>query len=218
MSRSYVDKVLWSVPGFSATGKKASLLFSSDKGRCTILRDPRMWWGSSIKEIFELRNELMWGILPPYDALPRKLEGNCLRILMSTSPSEVKCGFKKELRRISHSRRLLVGGSTGNLVDLRITDSYSPNHDIQRISARNVGASEGIIALYEAGIDICRIPELVSAGLLGTWQRRRMIPTKSATVIVDETVASDLLSEIIRCPSLECFEVYYSTYLDTTYV
>jgi len=218
MSRSYVDKVLWSLPGFFATGKKAGLLFSSDKGRCTILRDPRMWWGRSVKEIFELRNELTWGILPPYNTLPKELEGDSLGILMSTSPSEVKCTFEKDLRRMSNSRRLPVGGSIGNLVDLRIVGSYSPNHDIQRISARDVGASEGIVALYQTGIDVYRIPELLSAAMLGTWERRRMIPTKSAIVIVDEIVASHLLSEIIRCPSLECFEVYYSTYLDTTYV
>jgi len=218
MSQNYVIKVLWSLPGFFATGKKAGLLFSSDEDRCTILRDPHMWWGWSIKEIFDLRRELIWGILPPWNALPQKLEGDYLWTLMSSSPLKVACTFEKDLRPIYHIRRLPVGGSIGKLIDLKIIDNYALNSLIKRITeTQNLGASEGIITLYEAGIDVYKISEFLSAGLLGTWERRRIIPTKSAIVIVDINVSNYLLSKIIKYSSIDCFEVYYSRYLDTTY-
>ena len=179
MSKNYVDKVLWSLPEFFATGKKAGLLFSSDESRCAILRDPRMWWGRSIKEIFDLRRELIWGILTPYNALPKKLEEDCLKTLMSSGSLKVACTFERDLRPLSHFRRLPVGGSIGKLVDLRIIDHYVTDCSIMRITAtRNLGASEGIPALYEAGIDVYKISELLSAGLLGTWERRRNNPYK----------------------------------------
>jgi len=179
-----------------------------------------MWFGRPIKEIFELRRELVWGILPPYNALPKKLEKNCLKALIASKPLEVMCTFEKEPRPISHFRRLPVGGSVGKLLNLQITISNSASDNIvEGIAANgNLNASEGIMSLYGAGVDVPRVSELLSAGLLGKSERRRIMPTKSSIVVVDMNVSNRLLSEVMKYPSTDSYEVYHSSYLDTMYV
>ena len=218
MALRSVDKVLWSLPGFFSTSEKAGLLFSPERTRCTLLDNPPMWWGRTIQEIYDLRRELVWGTLPPWSALPKRLHGDYLKIPVSSSPLKVACTFQRELRPVSHFRRLPVGGHIGRLADLRIIDDYAPDRSIETvISRRDSGASEDIIALSEAGMDVYRISELLSAGLLGSQERKRIIPTKSAIVVVDKTVSDHFLSRVIDFPTVDCFEVYYSRYLDTTY-
>lgn len=72
-------------------------------------------------------------------------------------------------------------------------------------------ASEGVADLFAHGIPQSQITRLLSVGLLGTRERRRLVPTEWSITAVDDILARSLVDEVRGHPWIPEFEVYHAT-------
>ncbi|MBS3072798.1 hypothetical protein J4477_03120 [Candidatus Pacearchaeota archaeon] len=76
---------------------------------------------------------------------------------------------------------------------------------------------EGIKHLYGSNITITNIIKILSAGLLGIKEQRKMVPTRWAITAVDDTLSKELLEKIKYYPELSEVRLFNSEYLGNHY-
>jgi len=67
--------------------------------------------------------------------------------------------------------------------------------------------------LYNRGLDVYQIENVLSAGALGQARNRKLVPTRWSITAVDDTVCRFLRGNIRNRPSVDATEVWYNEYL-----
>jgi hypothetical protein len=75
----------------------------------------------------------------------------------------------------------------------------------------------GMVELYEDGIQVSRIQRVLSLGMLGVQEQRKIVPTRWSITAVDDTLSKHLLKSVKQYAPIDKFEVYKYTYLDNVY-
>lgn len=70
-------------------------------------------------------------------------------------------------------------------------------------SDTDLRASEGLVDLYRSGTDPYRLERVLSAGMLGTGRRRRLVPTRWAITATDDSLGKALAGEVRDLPTLD---------------
>lgn len=70
-------------------------------------------------------------------------------------------------------------------------------------SDTDLRASEGLVDLYRAGTDPYRLERVLSAGMLGTGRRRRLVPTRWAITATDDSLGKALIDEVRDLPTID---------------
>lgn len=92
----------------------------------------------------------------------------------------------------------------------RITTNPSvPRRVDQIVSDTDAKAATGVSELYDAGIDGYQIKRLLSTGLLGQEQRRRLVPTRWSITATDDMIGKDLREEAKGRATINSVEVYH---------
>ena len=74
--------------------------------------------------------------------------------------------------------------------------------------------AEGAITyLYNRGLDVYDIENVLSAGALGEAQNRKLVPTRWSITAVDDTICGFLRGQLYNRPSVDKTEVWYNEYL-----
>src|SRR5207249_4608361 len=68
--------------------------------------------------------------------------------------------------------------------------------------------AEAVADLYDHGITQSQITRIFSVGLLGTKERRRLVPTEWSITAVDDILAKALIDEVRSHPWIDEYEVY----------
>jgi hypothetical protein len=68
--------------------------------------------------------------------------------------------------------------------------------------------------LYRQNFDVYYLTGVLSSGVLGIQDNRKMVPTRWSITAVDDIIAKSLLSEVRDYPELGEFQVYENTYLE----
>ncbi len=67
--------------------------------------------------------------------------------------------------------------------------------------------------LYNRGLDVYEIENVLSAGALGKATNRKLVPTRWSITAVDDAVGEFLRGKIYNAPSVDATEVWYNEYL-----
>ena len=78
-------------------------------------------------------------------------------------------------------------------------------------------ASEAIKILYKNQIEISNIVKILSAGLLGLKNQRKMVPTRWAITATDDTISKEMLKSIRYFPEINDIKLLHSEYLGNHY-
>src|SRR5205807_7566166 len=78
---------------------------------------------------------------------------------------------------------------------------------ISLVSDTDLRAGEAVTDLYDHGITQSQITRVFSVGLLGTKDRRRLVPTEWSITAVDDILAKGLVDEVRGLPWIPEFEV-----------
>jgi len=85
------------------------------------------------------------------------------------------------------------------------------------ISDTKLKSSEAIKNLYESNQSISNIIKILSIGLLGIKEQRKMVPTRWAITAVDDTLSKNFLDKIKYYPEINEIRVFTSEYLGNHY-
>jgi hypothetical protein len=78
-------------------------------------------------------------------------------------------------------------------------------------------AADGIVDLYQEGVQVSRIQRILSLGMLGVQEQRKIVPTRWSITAVDDTLSKWLLSSVKQFPLIDKYQVYLYHYLDNVY-
>src|SRR5256712_1857222 len=82
---------------------------------------------------------------------------------------------------------------------------------------KDLRVAEGIVNLYQGGVEVSRIHRVLSMGMLGLQKNRRLVPTRWSISATDDVISASLIKKIETFPTIGLFNVYKYTHLGNYY-
>lgn len=106
-------------------------------------------------------------------------------------------------------------GASGDVVRADITSNpVIPRKVDSVVDETHLLATEAITELNSSDIGEAHLTRLLSGGLLGHEERRRMVPTRWAITATDDILGKQVWGRVRDFPTIDKVEVYQATYLD----
>ncbi len=196
-------------------------LIPPTKGDTRILDTPELWLGKDIQTIIDYRFSLVRGksLANIHDAAdPSRFLLDLHDLALSSQPVETEAKFRKKPRMgLTLSENTQPFGPSALIQDLRIF----PNKGERKLEVvyydGDLSARDGMIELYDGGVEVSRIQRTLSLGMLGVRKQRKIVPTRWSITAVDDTLSKQLLKSIRTFPPVDKFQVYRYEYLDNVY-
>jgi hypothetical protein len=204
-------------------GPMLSPLYDNTK----ILDTPEMWIGKTLGDILNYRLSLIRGVVPGVDV--HKTSGKYIESLqelsMSKKSANAEAVFEKlPIADIEQGKSYVTDlenapfGLIAPLKSFKTSSSLSADHSIENAYYdKDLTATQAMVGLYHQGIEVSRIQRVLSIGMLGLQENRRLVPTRWSVSATDDTISSDLLSRIELYPTINFFEVYRYSHIGNYY-
>lgn len=85
------------------------------------------------------------------------------------------------------------------------------------VFSKDIKSQEGILGLYKRGFSISYLIKLLSSGLLGIINQRKLVPTKWSITAVDSLISKNLIEKIRSYKWINEIQIFYDTYLENHY-
>lgn len=183
--------------------------------RTPLLDNPGLWYGRNFDDIIEMRSLLV-----------RSKQGHSIfersgfmedvqDIALSVRPVDVETRFeRKPSMSMSFSPISQPVGPSGMLKELKVTSNPKIPRRVYGVIDDDLTASEALCSLYQSDCDVYYLSNVMSSGVVGSQEGRRMVPTRWSITAVDDIVCKHLMGEIRGFPSVNEFLVYSNTYLE----
>ncbi|MCC7555383.1 MAG: hypothetical protein KO254_04585 [Methanoculleus marisnigri] len=161
--------------------------------------------GLGIEDIVGLRARTIRGA-----GEAKNLSGSIQEIALSSLPLDVEVRFNKPVAfDLRFDGTIAPVGLTGAIKKMDVLENARVDRAVDRVTSdTDLGATDACEILNASGTDVYRITQLLTAGLLGSEKKRRVVPTRWAITAVDDTVSKQLKKKIARYPPLSGTEVF----------
>jgi hypothetical protein len=197
-------------------------LIPLEKGDTRILDTPELWLGKSIPEIIDYRFSLIRGksLLEVHEAEdPEKYLLDLHDLTLSSTSVEADAKFKKKPRMaVALSEETQPYGPSALIQSLEIVPTAGEHRLETAYYDGDLLAADGMVDLYQDGVEVSRIQRTLSLGMLGVRKQRKIVPTRWSITAVDDTLSKHLLRVIRGYPTVDKYQVYKYEYLDNWYV
>jgi len=178
----------------------------------SILDASESWLSYELPEILRFRLTLVRGKAPRRVAearAPDSILSTVQEAAMASKPIDTEMWFTKKPSLVSpFSVRAPPSGPSADIAKVDLTSNPSvPRRVDDLVSDTDLRAGEAVTDLYDHGISQSQITRVFSVGLLGTKDRRRLVPTEWSITAVDDILAKGLVHEVRSFPWISEFEV-----------
>ena len=183
---------------------------------------PEKWFQmrSDIPQILSYRSSLIYSRFISYEkGRKNKFLEIMQEVAMASKPTALEFKLKRKpvLNAYIDSRMPLIG----NPAPLQFT-RFEENANIDKRIEKAVGDDDAKAAavvdeLHKSKVPVSNIVKLLSAGLLGTKLRRKLVPTRWAITSVDSNISANMIDEIRYYPPIEGCQLFHSEYLGNHY-
>ncbi len=196
-------------------------LIPPSKGDTRLLDTPELWLGKDIQTIIDYRFSLVRGksLVDIHDAVdPSRYLLDLHDLALSNASVEVDAKFRKKPRMaVTLSEDTQPFGPSAMIQDMRI----APSTGEKKLEAVYYDGDQlavgGMLELYEDGVQVSRIQRILSLGMLGVQDQRKVVPTRWSITAVDDTLSKNLRESVKHYPPVDKFQVYRYEYLDNVY-
>jgi DNA repair protein NreA len=195
-------------------------------GDTTVLDKPEMWLGKSIEEIVEYRLSLVRGISTiDIHSTSGKYVESLQEVAMASNSVESEATFEKtpilETGQQKDMRLDTDSAPFGPIAPLKTFKTSSSLSVDQRIEDvfydKDLPAAEGVVSLYQDGVEVSRIYRILSIGMVGLQKNRRLVPTRWSISATDDIISTSLIKKIQTFPTNDFFKVYKHIHLGNYY-
>lgn len=196
-------------------------LIPPTKGDTRVLDMPELWLGKDIQTIIDYRFSLIRGksLLDVHIASdPGKYLLDLHDLALSSSSVDVDAKFRKKPRMaVTLSEETQPFGPSAIIQDMKIAPSTGERKLEAVYYDGDQLAVDGVVELYKSGVAVSRIQRILSLGMLGIQDQRKIVPTRWSITAVDDTLSKRLLRSVKKNPALDKYHVYHYQYLDNIY-
>ncbi len=186
-----------------------------EEENAAMLDDPSRWYGLDFDEIIRMRSSLVrsktqHGIKERTTLLEKSQE-----LAMSVKPTDTEVVFKSRPKYgMSFSPISQPMGPSGVLKSFEIAENPSIPKKVDYVVSDELKANDAIYRLYQSDYDVYYLSRILSSGVLGIEENRKLVPTRWGITAVDDIIAN-LLREVVKeRPLISEFRVYSNTYLE----
>lgn len=186
-------------------------------GDTSILDSPEAWIGKTLQEILNYRLSLVRGLNSvKIDDLENKFILSLQELTMSSKPAESELNFHKipsfHQSLLSQNNDLnkefTPFGPQAEIKSFKLSSNTSTNKKIDNMFSDNsIRANDAVIDLFNNGVEISQINKVLSLGMLGRKNKRRIVPTRWSISATDDIISSYLVKKIDLYQSIDQFEV-----------
>lgn len=187
----------------------------------SILDASETWLRYDLAEILRFRLSLVRGKAPRRVIEAREPDA-ILSVVqegaMATKPVDTEMWLEKTPALVSpFSGRAPPSGPSADIRKVELASNPSvPRRVDDLVSDTDIHAGEAVADLYDHDVTQSTITRILSVGLLGAKERRRLVPTEWAITAVDDILARRLIDRVRVSPWIEDYEVFSATGLANT--
>ncbi len=181
--------------------------------------DPSKWFGMSYSDIIEIRSFLIRSKQKSsIFSKDRFIEDNQeLAIAKRATDTEV-IFEKKPFYKINLSEVSQPMGPSATLKKMRITENVKVDPRIDKIVGDDLKSQESVGLLYKQKQDVYKISTILSSGILGVEENRKLVPTRWSITAIDDIIGKKLIEEIKDYQPVNEFLVFESFYMDNRFM
>ncbi|MDD3421229.1 MAG: Nre family DNA repair protein [Methanocellales archaeon] len=179
-----------------------------------IYDDPSKWLGKDIKDVIDLRSNLVrsntgLNVKEPCVSTNRIL-AKIQELAMASMPVDTEVHFYKPIKKeLRFDDVLSPMGPSGRIKTLKITENPSVPKKIDHlVFDTDVLAKDAIGELYKGDISTYHIGRLFSVGLLGRHDDRKLVPTRWSITATDDIIGRELITQVKTNPELDEIRVF----------
>ncbi|MFQ6105456.1 MAG: hypothetical protein ACE5NL_00090, partial [Candidatus Hydrothermarchaeaceae archaeon] len=136
-------------------------------------------------------------------------------VAMSVKPTDTEVEFKSRPKYgMSFSPISQPMGPSGVLKDFEIAENPSIPKKVDYVVSDELKATDAIYKLYKSDYDVYYLTRILSSGVLGMWENRKLVPTRWSITAVDDILGNLLRKNVRGYPPISEFRVYSNTYLE----
>jgi len=205
---------------------KAGPMMPPIHGDTTILDKPEMWLGKSLEEIVNYRLSLVRGVSTVnVHNISEKYVESLQEVAVTNKSVESEATFEKvPITDLEQEKDLGLDtdsvsfGPVAPLKSFKTSSSISVDQRIEDVYYdKDLSAAQGIINLYQDGVEISSIHRVLSIGMLGLQKNRRLVPTRWSISATDDVISADLIKKIETFSIIDLFKVYKYAHLGNYY-
>ncbi len=201
----------------------SGILSPVEHGNTEKFSSPESWFKHKykIEQIMEYRSKLIYS---RFKTNIKSVQANPLvkplsEIAMSNKSVSAEFFLERPARFAPiHEASVPLIGNPAPLKKLRLEENPKIEKNVDYVVGdEKLKSNEGIKYLYESNVTITNIVKILSAGLLGIKEQRKMVPTRWAITAVDDTLSRELLEKIKYYPEMSEIRLFNSEYLGNHY-
>ena len=177
--------------------------------------EPSGMYGMSMEEIIGSRSSLVRGMRKGNVKQPERMLSEAQEAVMSIKPVDAEVRFSRdpvfslELDEVAHPV-----GASAPIEKFKIAENPAIPKRVDQLASDNTLASDALSELLLHGFDVHYLTKLLSAGVLGKRENKKMVPTKWAITATDDMAGKRLMESIRYFREIEQPLVFSNTYLD----
>mgnify|MGYP001610878498 CR=1 FL=1 len=200
------------------TGILSPIEYKEETG---ILSNPEEWFKErlGISEILFNRSAMIYSRFKSNVKEGNKLLEVMQEVSMSKRGVDVEFHLEKKPKfSLSVDLRNMPISNPAPLKKAVVTENVNVDKSVEKfVYSDDIKSQEGILGLYSKGFNVSYLIKLLSAGLLGIIDQRKLVPTKWSITAVDSLISKNLMKNIREYSWVNKFYVFYDTYLENHY-
>lgn len=188
-----------------------------------LLDDPSYWAKNdfNLNEIISLRQNL---INSRETSNAKLLNGSYIELLqeigMAIKPVDINVELNKSVKlHLDLDNIATARGPSAEIKKINVNENIKVHSKVDKVVSDNdlkaVGALE---YLYKGGFNEHQLSQLLSIGVIGLKNNRRLVPTRLSITATDDILGNKLINDIREYREIEKFRVYFDGYLGNFYL
>jgi hypothetical protein len=175
---------------------------------------PADWYGFSYDEIIRNRSMVVIGRKDEGIFSKSRMLEDTQEAAMSIRPVDMEAQFtRKPVYEMKFSSVMQPTGASAPLKELKVTDNTRIPKKVDELVDEGVKAVDAATELFTGGFDNYYITKLLTAGVLGRKDNRKLVPTRWGITATDDMLGKQMMEKIREFPQIEEFRVYSNEYL-----
>jgi len=189
-----------------------------DASKAEIADAPQNWFGMPYGDIIQFRSLLLRSQFRENVFSRSRFIEQSQELALASKPTDVEILFKNvpkmslEFSDITHPM-----GPSGTIDKFKVVGNPKVSQKVEKIVNDEMKTVDASYALYTHGTDIYKLITILSSGIFGMKDRRKLVPTRWSITATHTMLANQLISNIKDYPSINDYQVYSSEYLDNHY-
>lgn len=187
-----------------------------------MLATPEKWVEKNLQidEILELRGQLIYGrgvshVKSNYEISSKNLKQVTKDLALSDKPVSTEFFLKKlPTQNFTANKLFTIMTNPAPIQKVSLEENPHVHQKVDYLTEDyDVKATTALEELYNTNqITTTHLQKLLSAGLLGTKNKRKMVPTRWSITAVDDTLGKKLLDKIRYYPEINKIELFHHDY------